>query len=513
MYLSHFNLDEKPFKISTDPRFLWLGEKHEEALATLRYGILHGDGYALVTGDVGTGKTTMASALMNELGDAVIAAKIPYPDVGVLDFFRLILTAYGLRGEFGSKGDFLTHFDAFLRSSYAKGKKVVLVIDEAQRLSADHLEELLHLSNIEENGTRLFNLVFVGQNELNRILLEESHRALRQRVAINYSLGPLTEAETREYISHRLNIAGCNRDIFSSEAVQEVFHFSGGIPRLINIVCDLALLMTYHEGGAVVRPETVGECIGRLRLPTERMHLEAGESDVAEGPEGGLEEGAVETPDDGVTRDHATEYGGKPAWFKAWYAVALSLLIVVLGLVFLFSRPSQRREDAGRQESKEPTGQERRGADTGTQAIGEKTLPAPASLARGQAAISEGDGKGSGSLSQGKSSGRVDTSMGTAATGPGGPRAEAQEGVGSKISPEPNPKGPTEESREEGPSSGKEKSLGTGGRLPAAERRKVPQDREVTAGRTDGDSSAQGAEAIESGRVIEWLLEKRSETK
>jgi len=514
MYLSHFNLDEKPFKISTDPKFLWLGEKHGEALATLKYGILHGDGYVLVTGDVGTGKTTMASALMNELGDEVVAAKIPYPDVEALDFFRLILKAYGMRGEFRSKGRFLTCFDSFLRSSYAKGKRVVLIIDEAQRLSAEHLEELLHLSNIEENGARLFNLVFVGQNELNRILLEESHRALRQRVAINYSLGPLTETETKEYMSHRLKVAGCDRDIFSIEAVQEVFRFSGGIPRLINIVCDLALLLTYHQGGAVVRPETVGECIGRLRLPTERTQLDVEGSDAAQGPEGGLEDGAVETAGDGVTRGHATEYVRNPTWLKAWYAVAFSLLIVVLGLIFFFSRPSQRREDTARQEASERTGQERRGAEADTQATGEKTVPGTASLARGQAAVSEGEGKGSGSPSQGKSSATVDTLKGTAGTGAGGPRTEAQEGVGSRTSPEPNPEDSASAMRAQERVPGEEKSLGTSGRLPAAEkRRKVPQDRDVTAGQPDRDSPVKEAEGMESGRVIEWLLEKRSETK
>jgi hypothetical protein len=201
-------------------------------------------------------------------------------------------------------------------------------------------------------------------------------------------------------------------------------------------------------------------------LPTERTHLEVEESDVAEGPEGGLEDSAVETAGDGVTRGHATEYGRNPAWLKAWYAVALSLLIVVLGLVFFFSRTSQRREDTGRQEANERTGQEHRGADTNTQAVEEKTFLGTASSGRGQAAISEGEGKGSGAM------------------------------------------------REKGRFPGKEKSLGTGGGLPAEERRrKVPQDREVTAGRPDRDSPAQEAEGMESGRVIEWLLEKRSETK
>jgi type II secretory pathway predicted ATPase ExeA len=513
MYLSHFNLNEKPFKISTDPKFLWLGEKHKEALASLRYGVLYGDGYMVVTGDVGTGKTTIASALMNELGDEVIAAKIPYPDVEALDFFRLILTAYGMSGDFRSKGGFLTCFDAFLRSSHAKGKRVVLIIDEAQKLSEEHLGELLHLSNIEENGARLFNLVFVGQNELNDILLEESHRALRQRVAINYSLGPLTEDETRRYISHRLHVAACDRDIFSLEAVQEAFRFSGGIPRLINVVCDLALLMTYLEGGDIVRPETVGECIERLRLPSERTHLDSKEMDSAPEREDGPEESPLDNTEGDLAGESVKDYGRNPARFKVGYAVAFSLLVVVLALlVFLFSRSSPRREDAARQEAKGEMGQERHGAETGVQAVGEKVVPGAASLGAEGAGASGGEGQGSGSRSRGKSSGAVDRVKEKARTGVGGLRTETQGGVGLRTSPEPNPEGPTSAVAEEGRFPGKEKTPGTGDRSAAEERgQEVPQAPGVTPGGSDREDPARDGEGIESGRVIDWLLEKRSE--
>jgi type II secretory pathway predicted ATPase ExeA len=511
MYLSHFSLDEKPFKISTDPRFLWLGEKHKEALATLRYGILHGDGYVLVTGDVGTGKTTIASALMNELGDEVIAAKIPYPDVETLDFFRLILTAYGMTGDFGSKGGFLTCFDSFLRSSHAEGKRVVLIIDEAQRLSGEHLEELLHLSNIEENGGRLFNLVFVGQNELNHILLEESHRALRQRVAINYSLGPLTEDEARQYISHRLRVAGCDRHIFSLEAVQEVFRFSGGIPRLINVVCDLALLMTYLGGGKVVRPETVGECIQRLRLPSERTTLDSKGPDSAPGWEGGLEESRLDNAEDGLTGKGVKKYGRHPARLRVRYAVAFCLLIAILAFVLLFLRPSPRREETARQESKEHLGQESRGTVPKVQAAVEKTPRGTASLGGEGAGLSRSEVEGSASRPQGKGSGTGDSLKGTARAGVGSSGTAAREGVGLGTFPEPNQEEPRSDGREEGPSPGREESPGTGGRVTSEERRrKVPQVTEVTPARSDPETPVKDAEGIESGGVIDWLLEKRS---
>ena len=139
MYLSHFKLQEKPFKVSTDPKFLWLGEKHKEALEILRYGILHGDGYVVLTGDVGTGKTTLAMALAKDLSDKVIVARVPFPDVEVLDFLKLIAAAYGIEGDVQSKASFRDHFESFLRSRFSERKSVVLILDEAQRMKHEHL--------------------------------------------------------------------------------------------------------------------------------------------------------------------------------------------------------------------------------------------------------------------------------------------------------------------------------------------------------------------------------------
>jgi len=271
MYLSYYNLNEKPFQISTDPKFLWLGEKHKEALAILTYGILDNKGFLLLTGDVGTGKTTIINTLLNNLDDDVIAAHVPNPDLEHLDFFNFIANVFSIDKKFSTKGEFLIHLSKFLHDAYSKNKKVLLIIDEAQRLKPELLEEIRLLSNIERQDTKLLNIFFVGQEEFNKILIEPENRALRQRITINYHIEPLTENETKEYIKHRLNIAGSKRNIFGSSAIGEIFSLSKGFPRLINIICDLALLTGYVKEQKTINELTlIKECAKELQIPTEK---------------------------------------------------------------------------------------------------------------------------------------------------------------------------------------------------------------------------------------------------
>jgi len=281
MYLSYYNLNEKPFQISTDPKFLWLGEKHKEALAILTYGILDNKGFLLLTGDVGTGKTTIINALLNNLDEDVIAAHVPDPCLEHLDFFNFIANVFSIDKKFSTKGEFLNHLSKFLHDAYSKNKKVLLIIDEAQRLKPDLLEEIRLLSNIERQDTKLLNIFFVGQEEFNNILIEPENRALRQRITINYYIEPLTENETKEYIKHRLNIAGSERNIFSSSAIGEIFSFSRGFPRLINIICDLALLTGYVKEQKTINELIIKECAKELQIPTEQPPQKK-ESQIAE---------------------------------------------------------------------------------------------------------------------------------------------------------------------------------------------------------------------------------------
>ena len=266
MYLEKYKLTEKPFQITTDSRFLWLGEKHKEAFATLKYGVLDNKGFLLLTGDVGTGKTTLINALIKSIGSEVILAKIPDPRLDELDFFRFVADAFRIKNSINSKGEFLIIFQKFLEKAYASGKQVLLIIDEAQRLQPDLLEEIRHLSNIEKEHVKLLNIFFVGQVEFNSIILGEENRAIRQRITVNYSLERLSEEETGAYIRHRLKVAGNDKEIFQQDAVREVYNFSQGAPRLINILCDRALLTGFVENKKKIDLDIILECAEELQI-------------------------------------------------------------------------------------------------------------------------------------------------------------------------------------------------------------------------------------------------------
>ena len=260
MYLSYYNLKAKPFQMSTDPAFLWLGEKHREALAILKYAILENKGVLALTGDVGTGKTTLINALLESLGKDTVTATIYDPRLEVLEFFNTIAAAFKIEGTFDGKGKFILKFMDFLIKTHERNQKILLIIDEAQGINEDLLEEIRLLSNIEAEYTRLLNIFFVGQNEFIDILQKYENRALRQRVSIRYHIQPLTLNETAAYIKYRLEVSGSTAPIFDSGAIDEVFFFSGGYPRLINIMCDHALLSGYVREIQVINANLIREC-------------------------------------------------------------------------------------------------------------------------------------------------------------------------------------------------------------------------------------------------------------
>ena len=269
MYLAHYNLTLKPFEESPDPRFFWLSEKHQEALASLKYGIQENKAFILINGDIGTGKTSLINYFLLDKGVDAIVAALPDPDLGIYDFFKLITKEFNIKLDSNTKGDFLIQFEHFLQTTYSGKKRVLLIIDEAQRLNQPLMEQIRLLSNIEREYVKLINVFLVGQNEVIDIIKDEKNKALRQRLTVHYTLEPLSEPETQEYIEHRLNVAGAKSEIFSPEAKHEVFSFSGGCPRLINIICDRALLTGYVKETKKITGEIVKQCAEDLRILVE----------------------------------------------------------------------------------------------------------------------------------------------------------------------------------------------------------------------------------------------------
>ena len=267
MYLDHYNLKDKPFNISPDSKFLWLSEKHKEGLASLKYGVMENKGFLVLTGDIGTGKTLLINSLIKITEVQTLIATIPDPDLEIMDFFNLLSEEFNMNKVFISKGDFLIEFKQFLIESYASDKSVLLIIDEAQRLNHELLEQIRMLSNIELDNRKLINIFFVGQSEFNQLIGEDRNRAVRQRVSVNYQLEPLSKSETSEYIEHRLKIAGATEEIFKPDAVRQVFKFSKGYPRLINVICDLAMVTGYSEGIKKIEAGLIKNCEKELKIP------------------------------------------------------------------------------------------------------------------------------------------------------------------------------------------------------------------------------------------------------
>jgi len=280
MYLSFYKLNEKPFNISTDPRFLWYGEKHREAIANFKYGLLDANGYVVLTGDVGVGKTTLVNALIDTLDENVLVANINHPTLDTIEFLSLVAKTYDPSVEITNKTDFLLFFKSFLQKTYIKNKTALLIIDESHRLSREVLEEIRLLSNMEQAGDKLIHIFFVGQNELKSMLLSPECRALRQRITLFYDLEPLSEDETKSYITHRFKVAGTEKELFTSEAIHKIQDFTKGYPRLINIICGRSMLTGYVKEQRKINADIVSDCARELSfldpiaLKTETIEID-----------------------------------------------------------------------------------------------------------------------------------------------------------------------------------------------------------------------------------------------
>lgn len=248
MYLSFFGLNEKPFSITPDPRYLYLSERHAEALAHLLYGINEAGGFVQLTGEVGTGKTTIVRSLLAQTPKNAEIALILNPKMTAPEFLLTICEELGIGvpdAATESLKDLVDILSGYLLRAHAGGRRVVVVVDEAQNLAPTVLEQVRLLTNLETNTRKLLQIILIGQPELRELLGRNELRQLAQRITGRYHLNPLTPAETSAYVRHRLRVAGATNDIFSPAALSEVHRLATGVPRVINVVCDRALLGAY----------------------------------------------------------------------------------------------------------------------------------------------------------------------------------------------------------------------------------------------------------------------------
>ncbi|HXF11317.1 MAG TPA: AAA family ATPase [Desulfuromonadaceae bacterium] len=246
MYLEFYGLKQAPFDITPNPRFLFHSAKHREALNHLLYGIRERKGFVQLTGEVGAGKTTLCRALLEQLDPRFSTALILNPILNANELMKAIATEFGLDVKGLDRLETVAAISQFLLKQVAEGRESVLIIDEAQNLTEDLLEQVRLLSNIETDDRKLLQIILLGQPELRERLNNPALRQLRQRITVRYHLKPLTRFEVSQYIQHRLELAGANgRPYFSGPALWRVYWYSGGVPRLVNAVCDKALLAGY----------------------------------------------------------------------------------------------------------------------------------------------------------------------------------------------------------------------------------------------------------------------------
>ena len=268
MYETYYGLRENPFSVTPNPEYIYLGKNHREALAQLLYGVKEKKGFIVITGEVGTGKTTLIRYVLDRLGGNghTKTAFLFNPKLAVNDFIQYILKDLGVRVQGQTKGDHLHNLHRYLLNAYQKDERVILIVDEAQGLKPELLEEIRLLSNLETSRSKLLQIVLLGQPELDKTLSQPGFRQLRQRINLRYHLVPLSEKETKEYIGKRMRIAGAKEPIFTEKAIKEIYLKSGGIPRLINILCDSALLNGYALDQKMVDEKSVKEVAKDLSI-------------------------------------------------------------------------------------------------------------------------------------------------------------------------------------------------------------------------------------------------------
>ena len=267
MYLDHFHLKEHPFQITPDSDFLYMSAAHSRAKAYMDYSIRNRDGFVVITGEVGAGKTTLIRKLLSEFDDNVVVAKIFQTQLDETQFLQAVLVEFGLNPFNAGKVELMDMLSSFLVESFLKRKQLVLIVDEAQNLNRRVLEEIRMMSGLETEKQKILHVILVGQPELNETLDAPGLEQLTQRVRLRFHIAALTEAEAADYVYHRLRIAGAANPeaLFARDAIPAIYEYTGGIPRLINTLCDTALTCAFADDSAGVDEATVKSAVLELQ--------------------------------------------------------------------------------------------------------------------------------------------------------------------------------------------------------------------------------------------------------
>ena len=266
MYLDHFQLKVLPFRLSPDPAFLYLSQIHSRAKAYMESTIWFTDGFVVITGEIGSGKTTLIETFLQDLDENVVVAQINQTQISAVEFLQAILVQFGFSPFKMRKAELLATINEFLIEQYAKGRKVLLIVDEAQNLSLKVLEEIRLLSGVETTKQKVLHIILAGQPELNEKLDSPELVQLMQRVRLRFHLTALGESDTLNYVKHRLNVAGAeDREIFEPETFPVIYRYTGGIPRLVNTLCDTAMLVAFAKDQATVSNELLHAAIEELQ--------------------------------------------------------------------------------------------------------------------------------------------------------------------------------------------------------------------------------------------------------
>ncbi len=266
MYLEPFKLKELPFRLSPDPQFLYLSKQHARAKAYMESTIWFTDGFVVITGEIGSGKTTLIESFLKEVPADVVVAQINQTQVSAIDFLQAVLVQFGFSPFKMRKAELISTVNNFLVEQYAAGRKVLLIVDEAQNLTMRVLEEIRLLSGVETTKDKVLRIILAGQPELNDKLDAPELAQLMQRVRLRFHLHTLSEVETRSYIQHRLDVAGAgDREIFAADTFAEVFRYCGGVPRLVNTLCDTAMMAAYTSDRSKVTRADIISAVRELQ--------------------------------------------------------------------------------------------------------------------------------------------------------------------------------------------------------------------------------------------------------